>query len=193
MNSYAQNWEDIEIEKMLSTKKRGFYVEIGAYHPSRLSNSYRFYKSGWQGVVAEPNPGIRAKFAKIRPRDRFVGVGIGAEGGEMTYYRYLIPALNTFSKKQVKINQKNGYQVWRRDKIEIVEIGTFLKQYVGQRNIDLLSLDTEGWDEKILENWDWRWRPKVICVEANKLSTLLVAKGYEVKFNNGVNLIYGQK
>jgi len=45
-NSYSQNYEDLIVEKFFGRKYRSKYLEIGAYHPTRLSNTYRFYKKG---------------------------------------------------------------------------------------------------------------------------------------------------
>lgn len=191
--SYSQNWEDIAIEKILGKKRQGFYLEIGAYHPTRLSNTYRFYKNGWRGVVVEPNPAVKSLFKRIRPEDLLVTAGVGKKAGEMNYYKYLIPALNTFSVKQKRINQINGYKVWQKEKIEIIPISKLLKKYVGGKKIDLLSIDTEGWDEIILNNWAWKYKPRIICTESKRVKKYLMSKGYEIKFENQANTIYEQK
>jgi hypothetical protein len=44
LSSYSQHEEDIEIEKLLNSKPKGFYVDIGTADPIRFSNTYRFYK-----------------------------------------------------------------------------------------------------------------------------------------------------
>lgn len=186
--SYAQDYEDLEIEKNMG-KKIGYYVEIGAYHPTRISNTYRFYKKGWKGIVVEPNPNIKSLFEKIRSRDRFVNIGVGTKNGQIKYYMYDIPALNTFSKKQTEINRKNGFVYSETKNIEIVDIELFLKQNI-DRSIDLLSLDVEGWDEKILNRWNWTFKPKVICVENPDVKELLTNQGYKFKQQTRYNSIY---
>lgn len=70
-NSYSQSYEDLIIDKYFDYKKNGFYLEIGSYHPKRLSNTYRFYKKGWKGVTVEPNPEVKKIFKKFRPNDIF--------------------------------------------------------------------------------------------------------------------------
>ena len=172
------------MEKIIN-KKKGFYLEIGAYHPTRLSNTYRFYQKGWEGVVVEPNPEIKKIFEKIRPRDIFLNVGVGKSGGELKYYQYLIPALNTFSEKQVAENKLKSYKVYNVRKVKVLEIKEFLNKFVNKQ-IDFLSLDVEGWDKEILENWDWKFKPKVICVEEN----VPKIKGYRLKFITRFNSIF---
>ena len=80
-NSFSQYGEDVIIDRLLCHKKRGFYIDIGANHPDRFSNTKRFYVKGWSGINIEPNPIIFKKFAK-RTRDVNLNIGIG--GGEST-------------------------------------------------------------------------------------------------------------
>ena len=183
-NSYSQNGEDLIVEKLLD-KENGFYLEIGAYHPTRLSNTYRFYKKGWTGVVVEPNPEVKKIFEMIRPNDRFINVGVGEKTGELNYFQYLIPALNTFSEKQVKENKLKSYKVYKVNKVKVITINELLKIYV-KRQIDFLSLDVEGWDKEILANWDWKYKPKIICVEDNELKI----NGYKLKERTKNNSIF---
>jgi FkbM family methyltransferase len=168
-------------------------VEIGAYHPVRLSNTYRFYKKGWRGVVVEPNPDIRNIFNKLRSRDVIVNKGVGTKNGLMKYFKYDIPALNTFSQSQVDENTTKGFQYREIANIEILGIKLFLKKYI-HKKIDLLSLDVEGWDEQILKAWNWKHKPKIICVETEEnghnIGDILAKVGYKLYFENKVNSIY---
>ncbi|MBP9817134.1 hypothetical protein KBC75_00070 [Candidatus Shapirobacteria bacterium] len=129
--SYAQDYEDILMEKLLPMKN-GFYLEIGGYHPSRLSNTFRFYKKGWRGVVVEPNPEAKKLFENLRPADKFISKGIGVRSGKLDYFKYEIPALNTFDKQQVARNKTNGYKVTKIVEVEIFEINKFLTKYIKQ-------------------------------------------------------------
>lgn len=184
LGSFAQNYEDLEIEKLFGNKKDGRYMEIGAYHPTRLSNTYRFYKKDWKGVVVEPNPEVKKLFKKIRPKDEFLNIGISENGGDLKYYQYLIPALNTFN----KIN--NDHKMIGVAKIKTKKITNIVTEI-----FDFLSIDTEGFDAVILKNWPWqKYKPKVICVETDKVKVdkILIKQGYRLKFVNQYNSIYVQ-
>jgi len=190
-NSYSQDWEDIKIDKLLNYQKKGFYVEIGGYDPIRLSNTYRFYKKGWRGVVVEPNPEVANKFLEIRPRDKFINAGIGLNDGHLDYYKYLIPALNTFSKEAVLENKMKGFEVSEIVKIKILGVKDFLQKYAREK-IDFLSIDTEGMDYEILKNWNWQFTPNIICVEKdgeNKIKGLMKKKEYKLVRETKYNLI----
>lgn len=189
-NSYSQNYEDLIIDKLLN-KKRGKYLEIGAYHPTRLSNTYRFYKNGWKGIVAEPNPKVKFLFKKYRPRDKYLGVGISNKNKKLNYYQFLIPALNTFSKEEAEKNVNNGHKLEKTVKIKTIKVEEIIN-----KNIDFLSVDTEGFDELILKSWPWnKYYPKVICVEdgGKNINYLLKSKGYILKEKTKSNSIYFQK
>lgn len=177
--SYAQDYEDIEIEKLLKDVVKGRYLEIGGYHPTRLSNTYRLYKKGWTGVVVEPNPDVKNLFSKIRPKDKFLNIGISENGGYIKYYKYLIPALNSFNylKSEHKI-------------VETINIKTKTIKEVVTENFDFVSIDTEGFDAIILDNWPWgKFRPQVICVEQN-VENILTKQGYLIAFKTDYNTIF---
>ena len=52
---YSQEGEDMILRRIFE-EKNGFYVDVGAHHPRRFSNTYYFYKQGWTGISIEPNP-----------------------------------------------------------------------------------------------------------------------------------------
>ena len=57
-SSYAQEGEDLIINRMIYGKiDQGFFVDVGAHHPKRFSNTYFFYKKGWKGISIEARPG----------------------------------------------------------------------------------------------------------------------------------------
>jgi len=182
--SYAQNYEDLIIDKLIK-KEQGVYLEIGGYHPTRLSNTYYFYKKGWRGTIVEPNPEVKDIFEKMRPGDKFINAGISNKNSEMNYYRFLIPALNTFSKMEADKNVRGGHKLIGFEKVKTIEINEVVDE-----GIDLLSLDTEGFDEMILKAWPWKvCRPKIICVEAKGIH-FLETVGYNVVATTKNNTIF---
>jgi len=192
-NSYSQNWEDIIIQEAIGKTDRGFYVEIGGYDPKRLSNTYRFYKKGFRGVVIEPNPDVEKRFKKYRPKDVFVNVGVGDKKMNIPYYKFFIPALNTFSKKEAELSRKKGYVLDKTSKVSVVPISDILKKYVKSKKIDILSIDTEGWNKKIIKSWDWKYRPKIICIEndkENEIEKIIKKEGYKLIKKTKYNLIF---
>src|SRR6186713_1276577 len=67
--SYSQEGEDLILKRFFSEKSGGFYVDVGAHHPKRFSNTYMFYKEGWSGINIDAMPGSMKLFNKVRSKD----------------------------------------------------------------------------------------------------------------------------
>ena len=63
--------------RIFSNKSHGFFIDVGAHHPKRLSNTYYFYKRGWRGVNIDAMPGSMREFSKFRKRDINLEIPIG--------------------------------------------------------------------------------------------------------------------
>lgn len=167
--TYSQEGEDIVLDRFFGSKKQGFFVDVGAHHPSRFSNTRYFYDKGWCGVNIDPLPGVMQLFNKERPRDTNVEAGIAEKNGRLTYYMFNEPALNTFSEEEAFkkdglrgeywITEKRNIAVRRLDEL-LVEIG------IKERAIDFISVDAEGLDLGVLKSNDWNmFRPSMVLAE----------------------------
>ena len=83
--SFAQNGEDLFILDYFKGKV-GTYIDIGASHPVRLSNTYLLYQNGWRGVNIEPIPFLFKKIQKCRPLDLNLQLAIGKCPDEVTFF-----------------------------------------------------------------------------------------------------------
>src|ERR1043166_3890830 len=85
--SFSSAGEDMVLRHLIgSDKMDGFYVDVGAYHPIRGSNTYFFYLHGWSGINIDANPGSKRVFDQQRPRDINLGIGVSRNAGTMPYY-----------------------------------------------------------------------------------------------------------
>ena len=98
--SYSQEGEDLILNRFFNNKENGFYVDVGAHHPRRFSNTYSFYKKGWRGINIDALPGSMVAFNKERPNDINLEIGISKKESELLYYMFNEPALNTFSETE---------------------------------------------------------------------------------------------
>lgn len=81
MISYAQNFEDVMLERAFAEIENGFYVDVGAWDPDLDSVTRYFYERGWRGVNIEPNPKYLALLKEKRARDVNLGLAVGAHNG----------------------------------------------------------------------------------------------------------------
>lgn len=200
-NSFSQEGEDLIIDKLLGYKGDGFYIDVGAYHPRYLSNTYRFYKKGWKGINIEPNPEAFVHFKAERARDINLNLGISQNEGAMLYYIFDSEMLNTLSAEQSKYYQANGHKLKGTSTVNTKPLSSIIQAHIPQDTIiDFLCVDAEGYDFVVLSSMDWtRSKPKVICVELEKedhggdntqIVDLLTSKGYKIHHQGNVNAIF---
>ena len=99
LKSYSQEGEDMILRRLFEKQQTGFYVDVGAHHPKRFSNTYFFYKKGWRGINIDAMPDSMIPFNKIRPRDINIEKPVSDKKQVLTYYAFNEPALNGFSKE----------------------------------------------------------------------------------------------
>ena len=85
---YSQNGEDLILNRFLENKEKGFFIDVGAHHPIRFSNTYLFYKKGWSGINIDAMPGSMTKFNKIRPKDINIEKGVGIKNDKLIFYQF---------------------------------------------------------------------------------------------------------
>ena len=166
--SYSQEGEDMVLKRLFENQKVGFYVDVGAHHPKRFSNTYFFYKQGWRGVNIDAMPDSMLLFKKTRPRDINIEKPVSDRKQVLTYYAFNEPALNGFSKEiSAERDGRNDYYLEFTKDIETSTLEEILDSNLPEnQTIDFLSIDVEGLDLEVLKSNNFnRHRPKVILVE----------------------------
>ena len=164
--SFAQFGEDVVLSVAAFPRKKGFYVDVGAYHPWRSSNTYKLYLRGWFGLTVEPNPAMRDAFRRYRSRDIHVMEGIAETDGKLTYRQFRDSKLNTFSSELAAEYELRGARRAGEISVPCRPLQTIIDQYARNARIDLLSVDCEGYDLVVLQTLDFtRSRPTVILIE----------------------------
>lgn len=173
--SFSQEGEDMVLSRIFSGKNKGFYVDVGAHHPMRFSNTYHFYKLGWKGINIEPNPDAINLFKKYRPRDNNLNCGVAKNKDSIEYFMFDEPALNTFDVDVLNDRlSETSYKHIKTIKIDVVPLMDIFKQYVSQgAEIDFLTVDVEGLDLEVLMSNDWgKYRPHWVLAEQLNLENI---------------------
>jgi len=190
--SYSQEGEDMILRRLFEGQKTGTFVDVGAHHPMRFSNTLYFYKRGWRGINIEPNPEMIGLFKLLRKRDINVQCGISSKEDKLTYIQFDDPALNTFDRQLADERvQQTPYKIIGEKEIPVRQLKDVLEQHLSSgQAIDFLSIDAEGYDLAVLESNDWeKFRPTLILVEEleslaldgekkGKVEQFLSEKGY---------------
>jgi len=192
---FSQHKEDLYLKKYFGDCI-GKYLDIGANHPFRISNTYLLYSLGWSGVVVEPIPTLIKAHQKFRPRDLQLPLAVSNSRGELEFFELSPSVLSTFDSSLVASHIRGGGKVRMTHKIEVQTLADISKQYFNNVECDLMSIDTEGFDYLVLSGNNWNsFRPKVIVFESNdyndnQADDLLLSKGYELLETFGCNKIY---
>lgn len=171
MISYAQNHEDVLLNRVFSGQSSGFYIDVGANDPVLLSVTKHFSQHGWRGINIEPGPEAFRRLAADRPQDVNLNLGIAAATGELTLHECPAnDALSTFSAEQAAEHRAEGHEL-RPRAVPVRTLDEVCCEHV-TGTIDFLTIDVEGFELQVLSGANLRrWRPRVIAVEATRPST----------------------
>ena len=163
--SYSLFGEDTFIINYFKNKSRGFYIDVGCYHPLEGSNTHLLYKKGWRGINFDISDFSIKLFKFLRKRDISIRSGISNYSGKKQYYfRKKINMLNTLNENIGKIHFKNGYNT---DVVNINTLDFFLEKFFKKNiDIDLLKIDVEGEELNVLKSIDLKhFKPQLISIE----------------------------
>lgn len=166
--TFSQEGEDLILGRLFEDHPTGFYVDVGAHHPQRFSNTYLLYLRGWRGLNIDPLPGTAARWRRARPGDLTIEVGIGRSSERRPYFMFDDPALNTFDPaRAAELRATTRYRQTSVRQVTIRPLSDVLDQHLPSgTSIDIVSIDVEGLEEEVFETMDiGRHRPRAICFE----------------------------
>ncbi len=206
--SYSQFGEDLVLlqilESIVKKRENGFYVDIGAFNPWKYSNTallHNFF--GWKGINIDANPASIELFKSARPNDINLVAAISDVIEELEFSIFNHPAINTLDKSlREKQEGKAPFEVKEVLSVTTQRLDDIFNQYSDRFvNIDVLSVDAEGFDLKVLKSNNWEiYQPRVILVEQHSLQLhqldldltylFLTSKGYKLVSRCFVTSIY---
>ena len=195
--SWSQTGEDSLLKAFLIDRfediaYKGFWVDVGANHPFRWSNTKMYSDRGWRGINVDASPVSIRLFDCARPKDINVAKGVAEQRGMLDYYMFKSDATNTFSKEFADKLVAEGGVLRQVLKVPVVTLEDILDEYLPRgQHIDFLTVDTEGWDISILKSNNWtKYRPDFILIEIHtnghncsvlggEVDSFLSKQGYE--------------
>lgn len=175
MNKYfSQCGQDKVLnEKLFKNNKNGFFVDVGANHPFRFSNTY-FLESQleWKGICIEPQKDMY-ELLKNNRKSIILNHGVYNKKTELEFCKTvtgLCGLVETYDPRHVeRINreskQNNIKTIIQKLKVDTLE-NVFNKYNV--KIVDYISIDTEGSELEILQGINFnKVKINVIDVEDN--------------------------
>jgi len=182
--AHSQEGEDIVLARLFGEQDRGFYVDVGAHHPFRFSNTYWAYRRGWTGINIDATPGFDSAFKMWRRRDLNITAFVSEDEGQRDLTTYVETALNTGEVGRIKeLEEKHGL-VGTRVSVEALKLKSILDRNLPpDTEIDLLTIDVEGSELEVLSSNDWsRFRPRVVVIEVLGRTLGTVGEAESVRF-----------
>lgn len=188
---YAQEGEDLIITRLMR-KESGFFVDVGAHHPARLSNTYKLYLKGWRGINIDPLPGSMSLFNDLRPEDINLEVAITSETSKakVRYFMFDEPAFNSLDEKNIADAEAAGNKLTGEVEVKCASFSSIIEDNKDKfSQIDLLTIDVEHHELNVLQSFPFdKFQPGIIVVEVkgldlvnleeNSVYAYLIRKGY---------------
>jgi FkbM family methyltransferase len=160
MISYAQNFEDVMLERLFGDRDHGFYVDIGAWDPHLHSVTKHFYLKGWHGINVEPIVSRIQRFELDRPRDLNLNVAIASEKGDVSFWTcHEEDALSTTEESTADELRGRGFS-FTETKVSARYLDDIFNE-CGLTDIDFLKIDVEGAEAEVIRTAAFeRYRPR---------------------------------
>jgi len=189
-HSKAQLHQDIFVLLTTNFKRNGFFVEFGATNGIDLSNTYLLEKSyGWKGILAEPAKIWHDDLSKNRNVNIDFSCVWSKSNNVVTFNMVDSAELSTISEFSDRDHHAKARQNGVTYDVKTISLNDLLEKYDAPQQIDYLSIDTEGSEFEILNNFDFsKHEISIISCEHNfthdreKIFKLLSDNGYIRKF-----------
>ena len=186
---YSLLGEDIFIEKYFKNKLKGFYIDVGCYHPLDGNNTQLLYKKGRNGINIDINYYSIKLFNFLRRRDVNIHSGISNKKDKLTmYYRKEINMLNTLDEKIAKMHFRNGY---KKKNIQVNTLNYYISRLSKKINkIDFINIDVEGGELNVLKSLNFKkFKPQLVCIEIHNIKKMFDTNYKYLKSNNVYNFL----
>lgn len=200
MISYAQNFEDVMLDRAFKQQTTGFYIDIGVWDATSDSVTKHFYDKGWSGINVEPLPNNYQRIVAARPRDINLNLAASSHPGPLVFHHVRDTGLSTSRTDYADRHAGMGFDV-----SEITVPTKTLKEICAEHTantvIDFLKIDVEGAEADVIHSGNWdAFRPRIVVVEATLPNSpiesfsdwepMLLEHGYEFAYFDGLNRFY---
>ena len=166
LNRNSRNYEELFIRDHFQDKRGGVFLDVGANHYQRESNTYYLETVlGWSGIAVEPLTEFAADYAKHRPKTKFVpAFASDIPEGSITFF---VPPTNKLLASSIAGFASQSGEAPIESTVPTTTLNVVLEQR-GVKRLDFMSMDIELAEPKALAGFDVaRYRPELVCVESH--------------------------
>ena len=167
--SYAQNFEDVILWRVLHEVEGGRYLDVGAQDPVIDSVSMAFYEAGWRGIHVEPTPAYAARLREARPEEIVIEAAVTDASGPIPFFEIPETGISTGKKDIAAHHTNSGYKP-RKTFAPTVRLDSLFEMIDG--DFHWMKIDVEGMEPDVLRSWgESAKRPWLLVIEATYPST----------------------
>jgi FkbM family methyltransferase len=151
-----------EFLEFCTARAPGFFVEVGANHPFRGSQTWHLERQGWRGILIEPLPENAERLREARTATVFaVACSSPENAGQMLPF-HAADALSGLDRERMA--------PWAQPQnvinVPVRTLDSLLEEAGAPQPLDFLSVDVEGHEVEVLRGFDFaRWSPRFILLE----------------------------
>jgi FkbM family methyltransferase len=156
------------VQLFFSDLEEGYFVDVGASHPTNGSQSWYLEQKGWRGILVEPIPELCEALRRERPRSITVQAACGApeQRGRVDFHVAEGYTRSSLEKNAVSLTAS----FTRTDTVDLRTLDEILAE-VRPPKIDFVSIDVEGLQLNVLRGFDLeKHRPTLLLVEDHLLN-----------------------
>lgn len=204
---YFGQWEtDRIIESYFDINAKGNCIEIGAANGIKGSNTLYFEQHGWNALCVEPNPEHIDSLLRHRKNNLFFACAETEGRLPLTVFKVgernistsltsLDPDERLIESHKNIINDRYTVEVEVKTLTSVLQIAATDTNFKPQKNIDFISIDTEGTELSVLRGFDFEdYNVKLFVVENNygdiEIEDFLKSKGYKKDRRYKINDFY---
>ena len=180
------------LKNYFDKKKKGLYIDVGSYHPIRLSNTKFLYDKGWQGINIDISKKSIDLFKIARKTDINLNIGIGNKNEfSDAYFQKDLFHANTLVYEHSKKFLANAI----KKKIKTLTLDSVINRYAKNKKIDYIDIDCEGKDLEVLQGLNLsQYQTDLISIEMHGYDTITKKRAeliFDIMKKNKFKKIYG--
>ncbi len=196
--SYAQNFEDVVLNRALQDVEAGFYIDVGANDPVEDSVTKAFYDKGFVGINIEPEYEFFQKLKDARPNDINLNLAVSYSQKSIQLFVSKIRGWSTTISSTFQDTSRDSF-FGESITVEAKSLDEICAQN-SVKEIHFLKIDVEGAEKDVLQSFSFTIKPWIVVVEATLPNSnidasssweyILTNNNYTFVYFDGINKFY---
>jgi len=183
------------IREFFNSKKDGYFVDVGANHPTIESQTWHLEQIGWKGLLIEPTPNY---CDMLREKRSSTVVQYACSSPENENKLLKLTMASGGSTLNPDLLMGKGAKGLQTIEVPCRTIDSILEEYNVPSGFDFMSIDIEGHEMEMFAGFNFtKWRPKLILLEDHvidhKKHNHMKSNRYQLILRTGMNSWYVPK